>query len=217
MKSTKFIPLLLIIVISLSSCSLFNGTLTNSKMMSIQKGMTKDEILRLLRTPYYRNFNQETEEWVYIAEDKNLIIGFYNDLVETMNTYPAGTYYNRSAYPEYNNSSYSPQYSPSYPPVNYDSSAREREFQYLYESVKRETFKDDQLQTLRSGVYNRSFTVNQVVRMMSIYTFDDDKLKVLEIMASGIIDREYQMVIKDALTFNSSWEKAQNIINNAFR
>lgn len=217
MKSTKLIPLLLIIVISLSSCSLFNGTLTNSKMMSIQKGMTKNEIQRLLRTPDYRNFNQEIEEWVYITPDKNLIIGFYNDLVETMNTYPAGTYYNRSAYPGYNNSSYPPSYSSSYPPMNYDASARERDFLQLYEAVKREPFKDNQFQTLMNGVYNRSFTVNQVVRMMTIYPFDDDRLRVLEIMAPGIIDRENQKQIHDALSFSSSRDKAQNIINNAFR
>lgn len=214
MKQIKIIPITLLIVISLSSCSLFNGSLSNNKMMSIQKGMTKSEILRLLRTPDYRNFDREMEEWVFITPNRNLILGFYNDQVETMNTYPAGTYYNRSAYPAYENSNYPPTSYPSYPARagSYSSATNERDFQQLYDAVRRESFKDNQFQLLRNGVYNRYFTANQCVRMMLIYTFDDDKLKVLEIMASRIVDRENQNQILDALTYISSKEKARNIM-----
>lgn len=184
--------------------------------MSIQKGMTKNEILRLLRTPDYRNFDREIEEWVYVTPNKNLIIGFFNEQVETMNTYPAGTYYNRSAYPGYydNSSSYPPVYSPS---GSYNLPTDERDFQQLYDAVKRESFKDNQFQVLRNGVYNRSFTVNQSLRMMSIYSFDDDKLRVLEIMAPKIIDRENQDQLLSAFSYISSRENAQSIMNMAVR
>lgn len=50
---------------------------------------------------------------------------------------------------------------------------------------------------------------------MSIYTFDDDKLEVLEIVAPRIVDSEnYEDIIK-SLSFISSEEKAEKILRRA--
>jgi hypothetical protein len=50
---------------------------------------------------------------------------------------------------------------------------------------------------------------------MSIYTFDDDKLEVLEIVAPHIVDSEnYEDIIK-SLSFLSSEEKANKILRRS--
>ena len=50
---------------------------------------------------------------------------------------------------------------------------------------------------------------------MSIYTFDDDKLEVLNIVAPQIIDFENQEEIIKSLSFISSEEKAEKILRRA--
>ena len=78
--------------------------------------------------------------------------------------------------------------------------------------MKSKPFKDDQLELLENGIGNRKLSCKQCVRMMSIYTFDDDKLKVLKILAPNIVDRENYDEIIDALDFISSEEKARHIL-----
>ena len=182
-------------------------------MMDIEKGMTKTEIKRLLGNPEFRNFDRDKEEWVYITRDKNLIVGFYNEIVESMNTYPAGTYQSRSMYPA---NVYSPYSTPNstYPPVkNTVSVLREKEFQEFFNTVKRQSFKEDKMVAIRNGVANRAFTCNQCVRMMNIFTFDDEKLQVFNIMAPGIVDWENKLSILDNFKFISSREKANQTIS----
>ena len=65
------------------------------------------------------------------------------------------------------------------------------------------------------GVSNKYFTCKQCVRLMSIYTFDDDKLEVLNIVAPQIIDFENQEEIIKSLSFISSEEKAEKILRRA--
>ena len=47
---------------------------------------------------------------------------------------------------------------------------------------------------------------------MSIYTFDDDKLKVLQILATRIADKENYDEIINSLDFLSSEDKAKEML-----
>ncbi len=219
MKKIKYLTILLLIGFSLSSCTMWR--LSNRNMMNIRPGMTKTEIKRMLGNPEYRNFDRETEEWVYVTVDKNLIVGFYNDLVESLNTYPAGSYYSRSPYSGANNSDYS-SYPNTYPPavgpgVQSGSSSpviRDRDFQEFLDAVNRHTFKEDKFAAIRSGVFNRAFTCKQCVRMMNMFNFDDDKLQVFNMMAANIADWENQHLILDNFKFVTSREKAKKTIDS---
>lgn len=216
MKTIKTLSLLLILSIGISSCSILNST--QRKMLNIEKGMTKNEITRLLGVPDYRNFDSEIEEWIYVKIDMDLIVGFYNGVVESLNSLPPNTYRNRSIYPDNSYNTTYPSTYPNYPqPGMMNRAISEREFQDFYNSVNQQTFKDDKMDALRRGTYNRAFTCSQCVRMMNLFTFDDDKLLVFNTMSSNIVDWENQQLILDNFKFISSREKARQTIDSILR
>ena len=64
------------------------------------------------------------------------------------------------------------------------------DFENLYKKVKNKAFKDDQMELLSVGVVNNYFTCKQTARLMSIFTWDDEKMKVLRMISNRIcIDR----------------------------
>ena len=64
------------------------------------------------------------------------------------------------------------------------------DFENLYKKVKNKAFKDDQMELLSVGVVNNYFTCKQTARLMSIFTWDDEKMKVLRMISNRIVDRE---------------------------
>ena len=84
----------------------------------------------------------------------------------------------------------------------------DRDFQYLYKVIKKKSFEKDQLELLRVGVLDNYFSCRQCAKIMSIYSFDKDKLKILDIMASHIVDRENAHQILNAFRFESDRRKA---------
>lgn len=211
MKTFKLLPVILLLSVSFSSCNMLR--LNSRNMMNIQKGMSKIEIKRLLGNPEFRNFDRDGEEWVYTTAEKDLIIGFYNEGVESMKTYPAGTYQNRSMYPANVYSPYSTA-NPNYPPViNTVPVVREKEFQDFFNAVNRQSYKDDKIAAIRNGVANRAFTCSQCLRMMNIFPYDEEKLQVFNIMAPAIVDWENQAFVLNNFKFISTREKASQTIN----
>lgn len=88
----------------------------------------------------------------------------------------------------------------------------ESDFQYLYDKVKSKPFDDDKLELLSVGVLSNHFTCRQCIKIMSVFTFDDKKLKVLDIMATHITDKENYERILDSLSFSSSRDKAKDML-----
>ena len=86
----------------------------------------------------------------------------------------------------------------------------ERDFQYLYKVIKKKPFEKDQLELLKVGILDNYFSCRQCAKIMSIYSFDKDKLKVLDIMAKHIVDKENARLILDSFRFESDRRKAAN-------
>ena len=84
----------------------------------------------------------------------------------------------------------------------------DKDFQYLYKVIKKKAFEKDQLELLSVGVLDNYFSCRQSAKIMSIYSFDKDKLKVLDIMASHIVDKENAHLILDSFRFESDRRKA---------
>lgn len=212
MRTIKLTLALLVFAICISSCATILGIDSNT-LMRIQKGMTKQEVTSILGQPMHRSFDHEVEGWTY---EKNIAgapgitvieLGFVDGRLTYMDSYEKYTNPPVAVYPsvEVNGDI------PSRPHVTVGRGMSERDFQSLYNKVKSKPFKDDQLELLENGIGNRKLSCKQCVRMMSIYTFDDDKLKVLKILAPNIADRENYDEIIDALDFISSEEKARHI------
>ena len=97
-------------------------------------------------------------------------------------------------------------------PPRHHSAMNEKDFQFLYKIIKKKSFDDDRMEILSVGVLDNYFTCQQCVRLMSLYKFDDDKLKILRIMAEHIVDLENHHDILMRLDFESNKQKALDIL-----
>ena len=97
-------------------------------------------------------------------------------------------------------------------PSRRHSAMNEKDFQFLYKIIKKKSFDDDRMEILSVGVLDNYFTCHQCVRLMSLYKFDDDKLKILRIMAGHIVDLENHHDILMRLDFESNKLKALYIL-----
>ena len=88
----------------------------------------------------------------------------------------------------------------------------DRDFQYLYKTIKKKHFEKDQLEILSIGVLDNYFSCRQCAKIMSLYSFDKDKLKVLDIMAGHIVDMENVNTILKSFKFDSNRRKAADIL-----
>ena len=97
-------------------------------------------------------------------------------------------------------------------PSRRHSAMNEKDFQFLYKIIKKKSFDDDRMEILSVGVLDNYFTCHQCVRLMSLYKFDDDKLKILRIMAGHIVDLENHHDVLMRLDFESNKLKALDIL-----
>lgn len=160
-------------------------------IMAIHKGMTMDEVLHLFNKPQYRRFNQEGEEWEYKItslwnDDKMLVIQFEDQHVVGMDSYvvPAKESTNNVVTVDSNTSD---EYDHHH---FFSRRCSDEEFHQLYASMKSEAFNDDKMKLLALGVDHKLFTCEQAIKLMSQFSFSDERMDVLEILAPRIVDKE---------------------------
>ena len=56
------------------------------------------------------------------------------------------------------------------------------------------------------------FSCAQCYKLMNLFSFDDDKIRVVELLANNLTDKENYSILADALTFGSKKE----LINRLF-
>lgn len=208
MNISKLFLTLCIVVSTLSSCSTMRSF--NDKLFSIEKGMSKEQVLSILGKPDYRRFDNAFEEWEYSPNafsEKVMVVTFENGKVSGLDSFaqkqPAQT---------------QPQTSNNTPVILPPSGRRpirvisDVEFNSLYKSVKSKPFKDDQVGLIRDASFNTVFTCKQTKQLMTIFPFDDDKLKVIELLSNNISDRENSYLLTDALDFSSSKDVARGLL-----
>ncbi len=88
----------------------------------------------------------------------------------------------------------------------------ETDFTVFLNNVKTESFSDDQLRVIRLGSGNAWFSVSQIIRMIDVLTYSDDKLEALQIMYLRVTDPQNAHNILNAFTFSSDKEDAERII-----
>ena len=89
----------------------------------------------------------------------------------------------------------------------------QEEFNGLINSIKDESFQENQLSIVQISARYNYFTVNQVVKVIDLFSFSDGKLKALEYLYPNVVDKFNSHQIINAFTYSSDKEKAQEIIN----
>lgn len=89
----------------------------------------------------------------------------------------------------------------------------EEEFSELVESIQNESFQENQLSIVQISARYNYFTVNQVIRVIELFSFSEGQLKALEYMYPNVVDKFNSHQIINAFTYSSDKEKANEIIN----
>ena len=97
-------------------------------------------------------------------------------------------------------------------PMSREHVMSDKDFQYLYKTIKKKSFDRDRLELLSVGVLDNYFSCRQCAKLLSLYSFDKDKLKVLDIMAKHIVDLDNAYLILDSFRFESDRRKAANML-----
>lgn len=97
-------------------------------------------------------------------------------------------------------------------PIARNQIMNDRDFQFMYKIIKKKSFNDDRLEILSVGVLDNYFSCRQCAKLISLFSFDSNKLEALEIMAEHIADRENMDLILDAFSFDSNKDKAFKLL-----
>lgn len=184
----------------LASCSSMFYPKANA-LDAIKQGMTQEEVTKLLGRPDFRRIDYGLEEWEY----RKLFSPLDSDYTTVIVRFEDGRLV-------YMDSFHASDREPQVPPVPvvqepvavvpvqpaYPNAMPDRAFRDFYQKVKREMFKDDQMQLIRAGVEHKLFTCQQCAEMMSLFTFDDDKMQVLRMFARRLVDKEnYETILRE--------------------
>lgn len=215
MKNLMKVVIMAIVLLTTTSCGVLDASLQRSRLAeSLHTGMTKREVVDLLGNPEFKRSYNGIEQWEYkklhfiSGAVTTILLDFQHDKVISFNSYAGDTP------------------SPTYPPIAICPPAPVEEipslayptddqkwFQELYQKVKDKPFKDERLKILREAARQSDFTCDEIVQLMKIFNFDDERLEALVILEPTIIDRENTDRIVDSMTFISGEEKAKNILS----
>lgn len=215
MKNFMKVVIMAIVLLTTTSCGVLDASLQRSRLAeSLHTGMTKREVVDLLGNPEFKRSYNGIEQWEYkklhfiSGAVTTILLDFQHDKVISFNSYAGATP------------------SPAYPPIAICPPAPVEEipslayptddqkwFQELYQKVKDKPFKDERLKILREAASQSDFTCDEIVQLMKIFNFDDERLEALAILEPTIINRENTDRIVDSMTFISGEEKAKNILN----
>ena len=88
----------------------------------------------------------------------------------------------------------------------------DKEFNQLLQSIREESFEENQLSIIEISSKYNYFTVNQVVKVINELTYSSGKLSALKLLYPNVVDPENAHIIINAFTYSSDKEKAREII-----
>lgn len=88
------------------------------------------------------------------------------------------------------------------------------DFDELVRNIKSEGFESDKIYVVQlAAKYNR-FTVAQLIRLIELMSFSNDKIEVVKIVYPNVVDKYNSHLIINAFTHSSDKERVKQIINN---
>jgi hypothetical protein len=89
---------------------------------------------------------------------------------------------------------------------------RDKDFSMMYKIVKKASFNDNRIDIIRVAAIGSYFSSKQCAELLSLISFNDDKLKALEVMAPRIVDdKDLDRILKQ-FSFNRDKDKAMKIL-----
>lgn len=89
---------------------------------------------------------------------------------------------------------------------------RENDFSLVYKIVKNTSFDKNKIDIIRVACIGSNFSSRQCARLLSLLSFEDNKIKALEIIAPKLIDLDNYNKILREISFSSNRNKAEKIL-----
>jgi len=102
---------------------------------------------------------------------------------------------------------------PPEPPAPKLRAMNNEEFLGLKQSIRKNSFGNAGLNTLESAAEGNYFKSTQIVDIMGLFVFSEDKLKALEIVYPKCLDTQSKFKILDAFLFDRDKKEAQEIMD----
>lgn len=226
----QIIFLSLCTAVGLSSCgisSVFGG---ESPADRIERGMSREQVRGILGRPQDRSFGDHGEEvWVYRKVDffdnvRITEVTFFEGRVSKLNTHSHSIERREEsrplppARPQPVPPSY-PTPPPTYPEGRGYPNHRGRlrlmspqSFQRFYNELRRLPFPDDKLRYLQDATQRNLFTCQQAEQVLRLYTFDDERLRVLTLFAQRLVNYDEAYRLINLFTFDDAKQRARALL-----
>ena len=89
---------------------------------------------------------------------------------------------------------------------------RDKDFDMMVGIVKKASFDDKKIDVMRVACIGSYFSSRQCARLLSLLSFDDNKVKALEVIAPRLVDMNNADDIVKKFSFSSSKDKAVSIL-----
>ena len=89
---------------------------------------------------------------------------------------------------------------------------RGADFKKFYKYVKETSFDKNRLQLVEIAAFGSYFSSEQCYKLLSLFSFDDNKLAAIKIMEPRMIDSRYYEKILKQFSFSSNREKTAAIL-----
>jgi Domain of unknown function (DUF4476) len=86
------------------------------------------------------------------------------------------------------------------------------EFETLKQSLRKEWFESNRLQSVKFVIDKNNFTTKQVKELMMLFTFENNRLEIAKYAYSKTVDKPNYYQVNEVLTFNSSKEELAKFI-----
>ena len=215
----QFIRLLpLALVLGLSSCGIATGYSPQPGIERIERGMTREQVIQVMGRPNTRSLAADGSElWEYRQ--------FYAGGV----TYVAQISFNEGRVtrmdnrreierlPEGTPDPSRPQQGGGYPRGSYEAEQERRAeeaFSQFIRDIQSKPFDEDKFRLIRDVAQRNYFTTEQTIRVLRLFSWDDEKFKVLRILAPRIRDSFNAHRIIDLFTWDDDKARARKILQS---
>lgn len=88
------------------------------------------------------------------------------------------------------------------------------DFTSLVASINNSPFLDDKFKIIELSADENYFTMDQIIKLMKMWSFDDEKLRVLKIVYPEALDKANSFKLYDLVTFSGSKDTIKKLIED---
>jgi hypothetical protein len=98
---------------------------------------------------------------------------------------------------------------------NYSRAMSDIDFSRAKETLRKEWFENTRMTTAKQIIDGNSFTSRQAKELVSLFTFENNKLEIAKYAYGRTVDKENYFIVNDAFSFNNSKEALSKYIRES--